>query len=201
MNYQWARDAVLKLVDRYSVAGNRVTVSYNDQSDILAKIPGLLDDAQSMIASTTRKIRKTVQLGELAKERRGSMLLYTLPQDCIGICGGLIRLDGEIPERKGDYRVLADQYLALSAEQDGDLLMEYYRRPVLLGDDPAEDAPLDNTVEAQMALPYYAAAQLMLHEDTGAYQLLANEWERRLARLSVLPRAESGIVEDDYHQN
>ena len=60
MNYAWARDFALELINQYSVAGDPVLLSYNNQADYLARIPKLLDDAQNLVATTVRRIRATV---------------------------------------------------------------------------------------------------------------------------------------------
>lgn len=188
MNYQWARDTVLKLIDRYSVAGNTIALSYNNQADFVSKIPVFLNDALSVIAATGRKLRKCIILDDLTWEERGGMRIYALPEDCMRVC---------MPHVTGAW-LCDERHLAVPVGTEKDVLFIYYRRPVMLGDDPAPDMPLDGTVEMQMALPYYAAAQLVLHEDEFAYKALIGEWERHLNRLTDLPRAEMGVTCDDY---
>lgn len=187
MNYQWAQDTVLKLIDRYSVAGTPMALSYNNQADFVAKIPALLDDALSLIAATVRKMPKTVRLKDLACETVGEMRVYTLPEDCLQVC----------PSSAEGAGLLDDSHLALTGGA-GDGMLTYYRRPVLLGDAPASETELDGTREMQMASVYYAAAHLMLHEDDYAYKALLVEWERRLGRLMPLPRTETRCIENVY---
>ena len=60
MNYHEAENMVLKLIDRYSVAGTPMALSYNNQADFVAKIPALLDDEtpQQLLMSAFRKYRR-----------------------------------------------------------------------------------------------------------------------------------------------
>lgn len=197
MNYKWARDAVLQLIDQYSVAGETVSLSYNNQADYVMKIPALLDDAQLYVATTVRKIRKYVPLAQLDHEDRGACRVYTLPEDCCRVCA-VVCFDGGEIRRSGAWYLLDNSYLAVGAGTGEDSLLQYYRRPVLLGENPAEEALLDNVLEVQMVLPYYVAAHLVMNDNAFAYQALLNEWELRLSRLAEMPVAETGITEDVY---
>ena len=199
MTSKWARDFVLQLLNQYSVAGSRVEESYNNQADYLAKIPRLLDDAQVYVATGTGKIRTLTEMASLTKKKMGAWVLYELPADCWQVCsGGLIRTDGPQLHRYSRYRLLGDNGIAVPKELDGELMLEYFRYPALLGEDPAESAALDNTVEAQMALPYYTAAHLVMQDDAFAYSALMNEFEAKLARMGERRQAEITTVEDDY---
>lgn len=188
MNYQWARDSVLKLIDRYSVAGSPMTLSYNNQADFVAKIPTLLDDAMSVIASTARKLPKTVLLSALPCETVGNAVFYTLPGDCMRAL---------LPPVEGAW-FPDDTCLAIPKGTEKGEWLTYYRRPVPLGENPEPMKELDGTEEMQRAAVYYAAACLLLHEDESAYKALLSEWERYLGRLTTLPRAETGTVQNVY---
>lgn len=199
MTYKWARDFVLQLLNQYSVAGSKVADSYNNQADYLAKIPKMLDDAQVYVATSTGKIRTITDMSSLTRKTVGEWTLYELPEDCWQICsGGLIRADGPQLHRYSKYRLLGDNGVAVPKELDGELLLEYFRYPALLGDDPVDSANLDNTVEAQMAVPYYAAAMLVMQDDAFVYSALMNEFESKLARMGERRQAELTVIEDAY---
>lgn len=199
MNYQWARDFTLKLINQYSIAGNAVLESYNNQSDYLYRIPELIDDAQMIAATTHARIRKLVPISELEQENRGGWIVVKFPEDCWQPCGtGLIRLhDGQF-QRFHRYYLAGDTELMLPPDVGGDLYLEYFRYPTLLGTKPADNAELDNTLAVQMALPYYAAAYLVRPDDKFAYAAFSNEFETKLARLSEPPQAEIHVVEHPY---
>ena len=199
MTYKWARDFVLQLINRYSVAGSEIAASYNNQADYIARIPALLNDAQIHVATNTGKIRTLTALDSLERKTMGEWILYQLPADCWQVCsGGLIRTDGPQLHRYSKYRLLGDNGLAVPKSLDGEMMLEYFRYPALLGGDPAEDAKLDNTVEAQMALPYYVAALLVLQDDAFAYSALMNEFESKLARMGERLQAQLTPIEDAY---
>lgn len=200
MNYKWAKDFTLQLISQYSIAGSEVKSSYNNQADYIKRIPKLLDDAAVHIATGARKIRTITALESLTKRRMGQWVLYELPEDCWQVCsGGLIRTDGAQLHRYSRYRLLGDNGIAVPGTLDGEMQLEYFRYPALLGDSPADTAALDNAVEAQMAMPYYAAALLVMADDSFAYAALMNEYEAKLTRMGERPQGEITIIEDAYN--
>lgn len=199
MNYAWARDFSLELINQYSIAGSEIEPSYNNQADYLHRIPKLVDDAQMYIATTAGKIREVVHLEELSRVERGDWVLYTLPSNFWQVYGGgLIRFDGPDLQRYHRYRLLGKKQIAVPKELDGLLSLEYYRYPTSVGPTPADGAPLDNREEAQQAVPYYVAAHLVMHDNAFAYSALYNEFEAKLARLAEVPQTELTVVEDAY---
>lgn len=198
MNYAWARDFTLELIDQYSVAGKKVLPSYDNQADYLHKIPRLLDDAATLAATTSHKLREIAPLSGLEHKTYGTWAVYTLPEDCWQMCGGLFRLTGAGCERDHSFRLLGSDAFALPAGLGGEAGVEYFRKPRLLGESPAEDAELDNSEPVQMALPYYAAAHLVMLDNAFAYAALLNEFERKLAVPGELPQAEFHAVQDVY---
>ena len=186
-------------MDRYSAAGAEIAPSYSDQADYIARIPNLLDEAQMYIATTVRRIKVTVPLKELAGEMRGSWTVYTLPEDCCRVTGtALVALDDGGMLRCGNYHLLDGSHMAVHRSVADDVWLEYERKPNFLGEKPADDAELDNAQEVQMALPYYAAAHLVMYDNAYAYQALMNEFETRLARLAESPTIIYGTVADTY---
>lgn len=199
MTYGQIRDFALNLIKQHSIAGSPIPNSYNNQADYVLHIPQLLDDAQMYVATNAGRIRTVVSVSNLDSHEEDGWVVYRLPEDCWQICSsGLLRLhDGKV-QRYHKYHQMGDRSIMVPASLGGALQLEYFRYPALLGPDPDEDAELDNTPVAQMALPYYVAAHLVMHDDAFAYQALYNEFEAKLARLVEAPRAELGAVEDVY---
>lgn len=56
MNLKECRDAALKLINQYSIAGSTIALSYNNQADYVLRTTELINDAQMEISKTTRKI-------------------------------------------------------------------------------------------------------------------------------------------------
>lgn len=199
MNYKWARDFTLELINQYSIAGSPIPNSYNNQADYVARIPKLMDDAQMYVATNQGRIRTVEPMVNLDWQRRGEWKVFQLPDDCWQVCSsGIIRLEDGHFQRYHRYHLIGDRSIMIPAELDGDLQLEYFRYPNLLGPKPNDEAPLDNTPVAQMALPYYVAAHIVMHDDEFAYQALYNEFEAKLARLAEVPKAEVATVEDAY---
>lgn len=199
MNYKWARDFTLQLINQYSVAGAKVADSYNNQADYLKRIPALLDDAQMYVATSAAPIRAMDDLKNLRCDINGAWLTYTMPEDCWQMCGsGMIRYDGDTFQRFHRYHPVGDNKIAVPRDLTGEVQVEYFRYPRLLGSDPKDEAELDNTPPVQMALPYYVAAQLVMQDDSFAFSALSNEFETRLARLPKNQHTDLHIVEDAY---
>lgn len=198
MDYAWARDFTLELINQYSIAGDKVSMSYNNQSDYLNRIPKLLDDAQIIAATSVRRIRVVVPLVDLSTGKTG---IYTLPEDCWQMAGvGLARFSPGGLQRVHRYYMLGDKQFAVRDDRRGELWVEYFRYPRLLGTAPRGTDELDNTPEVQAALPYYAAAHLVMYDNAFAYSALFNEWEGKLDRMRELPQAEINVVEDVYDE-
>lgn len=199
MNYKWAKEQVLRLINQYSVAGSTVRESYNNQADYILRIPSLLNDAQVYVATGPGKMRTITALDSLERKAMGAWYAYELPEDCWQVCSsGLIRTDGEQLHRYSKYSLLGSNAIAVPKTLDGEMLLEYFRYPALLSETPRDEDPLDNTLEAQMALPYYAAALLVMADDSFVYSALMNEFEAKLARMREQPQAQLTIIEDAY---
>lgn len=275
MNYGWARDYALELINQYSIAGTPIASSYNNQADYIHRIPKLLDDAQVYAATTTGKIREIVTLSsptarntsdpilrgdvngdgeinnadlellrvylankdpitgestvsvstgadvnadgqintmDLALLRKyltdtdpvlyreeGAWRIYALPSNCWQVCsGGIIRFDGPRLQRFHHYHLLGNSEIAVPKNLDGALSLEYYRYPNLLGASPSDDKELDNSLQVQMALPYYVAAHLVMGDQAFAYSALYNEFETKLERIAERYQTEVNTIEDSY---
>lgn len=198
MNYGQIRDRALQLIDQYSVAGQTVALSYNNQADYVKKIPALINRGLELISTTYRRIRDIAALPTLSRVKFGENTAYVLPKDCWQM-GGLSTFnpDGGIV-RWPKFRMLGENMFVLDEPAPRPLIVEYYRHPRLLSDAPKDSDELDGGIEVQMLLPYYVAAQLVMLDNAFAYSALLNEFEAGAQRLIELPRAEVGAVEDVY---
>ena len=199
MNYRKARDITLQLINQYTAAGQRIPDTYNNQADYLKRIPALLNDAAMQAATTTAPIRELDDLRNLRCDENGAWKVYTMPDDCWQICsGGLIQYDGETFRRFHGYHPVGANKFAVPKDLAGEVQVEYFRYPRLLAADAKDEDELDNTLAVQLALPYYAAAQLVMQDDAFAFSALSNEFEARLARLAERPHTDINIVDDVY---
>lgn len=197
MTYGELKAFVLKLLNRYSVAGERVPPSYNDQADIVARIPELVRDALQYMATSGRRLREVTPL--VSPDRVGEFYLYHLPDDYYQLCGGLIRLTkGGDVVRYRNYRLVGGRQILIPVADAGQYLAEYFRYPVLIGDDPDDGDFLDCPPEAQTAIAYYVAAHLAMGDDNYLHAALHNEFELKMLRMQEGPMAECGVAEDVY---
>lgn len=199
MNYGQVKRRALALAQQYSIAGVPVKESYNNQADALLKLPDLVNDAQLLIATTARPIPAAAALETLDRERQGSGVLYWAPYDLWQVRGsGVLDLTGAQPRRLPVLAWLGERQFLLEEGVPDGAVLEYYRYPHSLGDTPGDDAPLDNVPEAQAAVAFYAAAQLVREDDANAYAVLYNEFETRLGRLTAPVTTEPVGAEDAY---
>ena len=199
MNYKQVKNAVLQLLNQYSVAGSMVADSYNNQQDYILRIPNLVNDAVMEIATTARKIPTTLFLGDLPRVERGEEVLYQLPEDFYQfVSGGVVKTtDGRLLHTNC-YKMQERRYLLLPKEEAGDYTVTYYRYPRLLSDSPADNDILDNEPETHYAVPFYVAAHLAAHDEPFMYQALYNKYEDKLAKMGPGVAAEVRPVDDSY---
>lgn len=197
MTYGELKEFVLQLLNRYSIAGENIPMSYNDQADIVARIPALTRDALHYMATTCRRLREVAPLA--APTPVGAYALYQLPDDCYQICGGLLRLgdDGEVT-RYRNYRTVGGRQLLIPAADKGAFMVEYFRYPCVLPAKPEDDDFLDCPPEAQVAIAYYVAAHLAMEDNNYLHAALHNEFEIKMLRLQEGQMVECGVVEDVY---
>ena len=202
MTYGDIRDTTLKLINQYTRIGNRINLTYNEQDDVINRIPALANSAMLAIARGPRPIEASAQLHPEDAKRLGSNLLFTLPEDLIDIQpGGLLILHNRGMTRSSDYKQLNDDQIVVPYQlfrHTSAVMLQYYRRPQLLSDNPADDDPMDNVVTAQEPIPYYCAANIMLELDAYQHSVLFNMWQDKLNELAKPPQAEHNIVESVY---
>ena len=201
MNYGQVRDATLKLLNQYTVAGERVAESYNNQDDYIKRIPTLVNDAMMEIATTTRKILSTLNLGELPQEEVNKhQVSYILPEDFYQLVSGSVVTseEGHILHTN-QYTVLGRKCLIVPKKEAGNHTISYYRYPTLLDEDPADTDALDNEPETHYAIPFYVAAYLVDHDDMSLAALFNNKYEDTLSKLSAGVYAETHPTKDVYN--
>ena len=197
MTYGQMKDFVLQLLNRYSIAGEKTPLCYNDQADIVARIPALAADALQYMATSCRRLREVAKLA--SPEKLGQFLLYQLPDDCYQICGGLLwrTEDGDV-KRYHDYQLVGGRQVLIPAWDKGEFLVEYFRYPSVFRGKPDDDDFLDCPPEAQTAIAYYVAAHLAMEDNNYLHGALYNEFEMKMLRLQEGPTAQCGKVEDVY---
>ena len=189
MNYGQIRDRALQLIDQYSIAGQTVALSYNNQADYVKKIPGLVNDCLELLFTTYRRVRTSAALPTLSRVKFGDVTAYILPDDFWQMSGaGLVTFDerGHLV-RWRRYHMMEEKMFVLDGPPPQPLMVEYYRHPRLLEGSPKDDEVLDGPIEAHMTIPYYVAAHLVLLDNSYAYAALYNEFEARAMRLMEMP--------------
>lgn len=200
MTYGEVKKEALKLLDKYSVAGDIVSPSYNNQADYLARIPGLVNDALTYICTAVKRIPAEAMIIRDDCDELGGMYQYSFPSDFWQIQSGgmLVVKNGEVSRFTG-YIQIGNKKILFPKTLEGSLLFEYYRYPDQVDlTAPEDDYYLDCGLDIQTAIPYYVAAHLALQEDAFQYSTLYNEFETRLSRLTEGVRTESRSADDVY---
>lgn len=209
MTYGQLKKRVMQLAFSESIAGVPIAPSYNNQDDYLRMIPGLANDGMMYIATTVKRIPKLVPLSSCTVEDYGAFNLYTMPDDFWQLSGGgliwqrpdfWLDVNHYSYQRFHGYKVYENNKLMIpkKAPHLDTMIVEYYRYPVLLPDNPSDDATLDNTPDTHEALPYHIAAQLVMYDDPFRYSSLHNEFETRLQRIHEPILVEYAPMEDVY---
>lgn len=201
MTYGQVRDQILKLLNQYTRAGTPVESSYNNQQDYLNRIPSLVNDAVMEIATTARKIPTLLNLSDLPREELGEKgdVRYELPDDFYQLVSGSVvtTQEGKVLHTN-QYSIQSRKYLLVPKEEAGNYTIVYYRYPALLPDDPGDMDVLDNEPETHFAVPFYVAAQLVIHDDAFLYASFYNKYEDKLAKMGPGVTAEVDAVNDVY---
>lgn len=202
MNYKQVRNQVLKLLDQYTVAGELVQSTYNNQEDYLNRIPSLANDAIMEIATTYRKIRAYMHLSDMPYEDLGKELRYEMPGDFYRFSSGSVvrTTDGRIIHTN-DYIMQGRHYLIVPKKEADDYSIEYYRYPMLLAESPKDDDELDNEPETHHAIPYYVAAFLAERDDPHIGAMLNNKYQELVQNMGAGVAAEVHSVGDSYWFN
>ena len=187
MNYGQVKQAVLKLLNQYSVAGAQVENSYNNQQDYLNRISVLVNDAMVEIATSAKKIPEVLRLEDLNVEDLGETLRYELPGNFYQFVSGdtVTTCEGAVLHTN-QYEVQGQRYLRLRKSEvgKGEHSITYYRYPDLLSDNPLDSDRLDNTSDTHRAIPYYVASMLVAQDDAFLCALFNNKYEDLLTRMS-----------------
>lgn len=200
MTYAEIKRHTLEKANLYTIAGEQVPGSYNNQQDYLNKIPALINTALVNIRTLVKRSPEVYMLEN--GEPFGNMTRYTLPGDFYSLkTGGVGRIrDGKF-EKVNTYWLQGNRYILIPKNCPGEFMVEYYRYPVQLPDDPDDDFDLEEDPEVIQAAEVYAAAYLVLPDDQFMYTVLYNDYESRLGRISPGVTVELHQVGDVYAFN
>ena len=191
MTYGQFKDRVLQLIFSYSIAGDDIQPSYNNQADYIKQIPGFLSACQSYIYQI-KKIEDSILLRDLESEEYGDgLMLYVLPEDCLKLKPGLIvprgRNSGRVFQRYNEYRLYGGNKILCDKGLPDTTIVEYQKRSVPLPDNPPDNYVLKNPEEINDMMAFYVAAFVVMYDDAFRYSALYNEFETRLQRMQPTP--------------
>ncbi len=199
MQYLDFKNRVLMLINQYSIAGEDIALSYNNQEDYVLRIPALLNTAQRYLATTTKPIYSSTELNWDEAEKRDGFYIFKMPSDFYQLVGRGIPVlkNGEFTMYHR-YRWMGRDKMVIPAKDKAPMEVHYHRYPVEIPQDPADELELDNAADAQEAAAYYVAAYLIMHDNAFAYQALYNEFEARRQQMYERPQTEYDRIEDIY---
>lgn len=197
MLYSDIKRATLSHLNQFSIAGTPIAASYNNQADYLLRIPFLINEGLVNVRTFVKPEPVVYQLR--GGTDIGGMKRHRLPDGFWSLKTGGVSIvrDGKF-QKTNEYRLQGKQYILTPADVDGTYTIEYYKYPELLPAAPADDYELEEDIEVIQAATYYAAANLVLHDDPTTYAYLYNDYESRLTRIGPGIRAEVQPVQDAY---
>lgn len=202
MKFSDFQTLVLQNLDQYSVAGERVPNSYNNQADYTKRIAALANIALRLIATQSAPMLASFDPnadGFQGKTDIGNG--YTkikLPADFWKMSGqGLPCFASEdFYARNMHYQHISEDEIVVRTRELPGLLITYYRYPRKLQGQPGEVLDASETV-ADCA-SFYVAAELARQDSPYVYQSLYNEFESMMARLKKPMITEMSRTEDVY---
>ena len=201
MNYGQLRDFALQLIRQYTIAGTLYAPSYNNQQDYLNAIPNLVNDGLVYLATNYRPREAFVELLPEDAEDYGGYKKFTLPEEVHDVkAPGLFIPDaaGGDPQYITGYKLLLPDYILLPKNTEQIVLFNYYRRPQLVSEAPADTEPIDASLPEQYCVAYWVAAHLIMYDNEFAYSALMNEFGTKADALATPITAELSFIEDAY---
>ena len=202
MTYGELKKKVLNLIFSYSIAGDPIELTYDNQADYVNMIPPLLSSVQTYIYQI-KKIRDSILLKDLTVEDLGEVNMYHLPDDCIKVIPGIIVPGGghhtPVFHRRMDYKLFGGDKMMAPKDYPDNAILEYEKRAVPIPQNVSDNYVLKNTEEVNEIIPFYIAAFVVLYDDPFRYSALYNEFETRLQRLETNPTyVEKSEIHDVY---
>ena len=188
---------ILRLMDKHTMAGDPVAESYNDQADVLDRIPAYLNTAITNIRTYTKPLSVLFPLTDGSDH--GDMVWYTLPQDLWRLrSGGVFRCENGRPVRSNEFRLIGDRVIAVPKTARGEYMVEYFRYPLQVPENVQDSYEVPEDPEVLQAAMLYTAAMLLMQEDSFAYANLFNEYESLLVRMGRGLAAQMELTADVY---
>lgn len=206
MTYSEFEKLVLRHLDQYSVAGDVVPDSYNNQVDDRQRIVALCNIALKTIATQGEKITDIIDPDTYdgRHDLKNGWTQIDMPSDFYAVHTGIPKFERSAwwDEHHQNftttmhYRYLNNRTILVPTRDLRRTLIEYFRYPRAVRGNA--DEVLDCSEPAAEAASYYVASQLAREENAYLYQALNNEFESMMARLEKPVTTEYTYTEDVY---
>ena len=196
MKYGLIKRKVLEHLNRATLGGEAISPAYNGQRDDLSRIPGAMNEAVMCVCSLVKPRNHHYYLE--GGEAVGDKVKHPLPEDFRALKGcGVWEVDenGDTIRTAHEWWMLEDRAILTPK---GRYLIDYYRYPRLLPEDPEDDYEYDEEADTVYAATFYAAAKLALLEDEFVYNVLMHSYEKFLDNMMLPPWCGVGSVWDAY---
>lgn len=204
MTIQECIDASLKLLNQYTIMGQKIPSTYNDQEDDKIRMLPLINDAIMEIATVARPILAFTEFEVPKKDPKEPIkdLDFAMPSDFDRATAVLFTPAfgrDRTAREANDYKWLGNDVILVPNLYPGTYRVEYMRYPAQYDDNTPLTTILDNTPDTHTIIPYYVAAMIANYDDQKAYYNLFNQWEVRLSRLGYKPpHATMEKIQDVY---
>lgn len=208
LKYGEIKKAVLSHINQYSIAGEQIAPTYNNQDDYLMRIPHLINEGLV-------NVRTGVKMDPVAYplengEPYAGMTRYQLPADFYSLkTGGVSVVLHGMFHKTNEYKLYGRQYILvphrnrrnpedIREEDDPKYTIEYYRYPPQLPANPPDNFVVDEELDVIHAAILYAAADLVRYDDEFMYKTLYNDYMDRLGMIGRKVSVEVSPVSDAY---
>ena len=189
MTYGESKKQVLALIEEYAPSLDGLT----EDEDIALRLPHLFDLACQELAQN-KKIVATKVYPE-KEEKVDKYSSYTLPSDLYQI-KSVFMLDENNKKGNVDYYTVGKNRIYINDNTQGDTVLEYYKFPQNINEETDDDFYLELEQDAQMALVYKVASDILKTDPSAEYTAFATEYQRVLQLLDNRKNIPSVILKE-----
>ena len=193
MTLEENKKMTLALIEEYSPTNKYLT----DDEDISSRL-NLVYAPNYQKLSQRKKILKTKTLKDITGKEETGFEEYSLPSDMYQL-KRVIALDKDNNDVQPNYKTLGKNKILISKQSDANYIVEYYAYPTVITEKTKNDFELEIDQDAQMALPYAVANDILKADPSSDYTAFLAEFQRALEELNpstILPTVviEEGIL-------
>lgn len=190
MTLEENKKMTLALIEEYSSTNKYLT----DDEDISSRL-NLVYAPNYQKLSQRKKILKTKTLKDITGREEIGFEEYSLPSDMYQL-KRVIALDKDNNDVQPNYKTLGKRKILISKQSDANYIVEYYAYPTVITEETEKDFELEIDQDAQMALPYAVANDILKADPSSDYTAFLAEYQRALEELNTSTILPTVVIEE-----